>query len=773
METATVPSATAASVDGVSLPSFPSTSYWYDAHSSIGLAVYPPGTSYSGTSYSYKHDHCEPKSLVNDSGRHIVDAWVDGLHPGSSTKNNYESSYWSESHTQGGYASPCNLTGDNLEYEAMEVMAPDISCQQDVNPNEGSIYSVESVPSEEVDDRLTNTSVASSEEFYPQSNSSSDFIICSSANNNKKHTQDPVANADEAKKNLKRQKKEVKEKVKEEKRCGVCGDAARSMHFGGMACDSCKAFFRRSVQSGAYKNFQCPENEQCPISKQNRKVCQYCRFKKSQENGMEISWVMSETDRMTLWKNRLAKQRHVQEEKIREEVYGDLPRGLDPEEADKLKNLAGLQEATFSSIPYPEDCHGDRVESLANLFVCICKKLGLFFNKVEDFAEVCKADQALLLKNGIGMSIYLHGAYMYDYENEIWPSASIKESLKIPPVSMCTLKKFTVFPEAFDAIMKFYTKYGREMKDEIILALMCVIAFFQPDDPSFLYPGKIQDIQVRYLEHLRHYLLAKEGENGVKATFPKLLVGLADIREILEFHSKVDIKPTINHQQIATQSNLKSQMAALQDLFCKGAKGFFPEFSSVLTASEKQHSMWKRNEKASSRRHRQRSGALLRTDQLYHPHTNQIFGGDPRTDMVLTNPMDQIDRFMKKHKLSIAQVTELADTDQSSSAVRPKYFKRSSHDFDKCRITSSDDNSSLQVEHWPSGRLQHVSQNGSSNWGNHSSVIEKKRAVEILCDILKHISCSDDDEDDILLQSLKQNLPPHLLNNLAQNFSTV
>ncbi|XP_064087690.1 ecdysone-induced protein 75B-like isoform X2 [Macrobrachium nipponense] len=785
-------SGAATSADGMSLPSFPSTSFWYDAHahSSVGISIFPqppsaaddPGPSSSSSAYNYKQEHCEAKNLQN--GREGFECWTDGLHQ-SNLQKTFDGQYWSEGSTQRGFDPPCNVSGGPVEYEpsrhslqllsSSEVVPP----QQEVHIGGGggviaggssssssssSMYVMETSSQDEYDDRLTNNSVISSEEYYPHSNSSSDAALCSK----KKTSEGAAASSEDPKKNQKKLKKETKEKVKEEKKCGVCGDAARSMHFGGMACDSCKAFFRRSVQSGAYKNFQCPENEQCPISKQNRKVCQYCRFKKSQENGMEISWVMSETDRMTLWKNRLAKQRHVQEEKIKDEVYGDLPRTLDPDEADKLRNLALIQESTFASLPYPEDCYGDRVESLANLFVCICKKLGMFFYKIQDFGEICKNDQSLLLKNGIGMSIYLHGAYMYDYENEIWPAENNKEAFKIPRVSMHTLKKFTVYPDAFNAIMKFYKKYGKELKDEIILALMCIIAFFQPDDPQFRYPGKIQDIQVTYLEHLRHYLLAKEGDSGVKVTFPKLLVGLADIREILEFHSKVDIKPTINHQQIVTQSSLKHQMAAVHDVFAKGSQGFFPDFSSVLTSSEKQHPIWKRNERSLSRRHRQRSGAAVHAgDQFYHPQTNQIFGSDPRTDMIITNPMDQIDRFIKKHKLSIAQVSEVADYN-GRGALQPKYFKSS---YDSSSSRSDNEIEYPQPEASASRQLQLIPHN--SGWENRCSSppTDKKRAVEVLCDILKHISCSNDDDD--LLQSLKQNLPPQLLDNLAQKLSPV
>lgn len=472
---------------------------------------------------------------------------------------------------------------------------------------------------------------------------------------------------------------------------------------------------------------------------------------------MEISWVMSETDRMVLWKNRLAKQRHVQEEKIKDKMYGDLPRTLDPQEADILKNLVALQENIFMSIPYPDDCHGDSVEALANLFVCICKKLGMFFYKVEEFQEVCKTDQSLLLKNGIGMSIYLHGAYMYDNERQMWPAECNKEALKIPPVSLETLKKFTVIPEAFEAIMKFYNKYAREVKDEIILSLISLVAFFQPDDPQFQNPGKIQDIQLKYLGYLRNYLQAKEGESGVKVTFPKLLVGLADVKEILEFHSKVDIKPTINHQQISTHSSVKSQISGLSEMFPMIFQKLLPEFSSVLTPTEQKQPLWQQSSPV-SRGKPLKSSTVLRGDKFYHPLTNQMFGRDPRTDMIITNPMEQLDKLIRKHRLPAAQISDV--TEQQDKPMDYRALKRRILYADSERMETSEDNSNRQMLIVPSHACRDM---------NEYSSVDKRRVVEVLCDVLQHISCSDNVE---YVQSLKQTLSPLLLSNLAQKLSS-
>ena len=74
--------------------------------------------------------------------------------------------------------------------------------------------------------------------------------------------------------------------------CYVCGEkAGKHSYYGGQVCASCRAFFRRSVQSKYYEIFQCKFEKRCRITLQTRKTCQFCRFKKCLEAGMKPSWV--------------------------------------------------------------------------------------------------------------------------------------------------------------------------------------------------------------------------------------------------------------------------------------------------------------------------------------------------------------------------------------------------------------------------------------------------------------------------------------------------
>lgn len=66
--------------------------------------------------------------------------------------------------------------------------------------------------------------------------------------------------------------------------CTVCGDFARWQHYGVLACEGCKGFFKRSVQKDA--KYSCNARSRCTISKKTRTQCPYCRYQKCINVGM-------------------------------------------------------------------------------------------------------------------------------------------------------------------------------------------------------------------------------------------------------------------------------------------------------------------------------------------------------------------------------------------------------------------------------------------------------------------------------------------------------
>ncbi|KAA0203618.1 FTZ-F1 [Hyalella azteca] len=71
-----------------------------------------------------------------------------------------------------------------------------------------------------------------------------------------------------------------------EELCPVCGDKVSGYHYGLLTCESCKGFFKRTVQNK--KVYTCVADRQCQIDKTQRKRCPYCRFQKCIEVGMKL-----------------------------------------------------------------------------------------------------------------------------------------------------------------------------------------------------------------------------------------------------------------------------------------------------------------------------------------------------------------------------------------------------------------------------------------------------------------------------------------------------
>uniref|UniRef100_A0A0R3RKP0 Nuclear receptor domain-containing protein n=1 Tax=Elaeophora elaphi TaxID=1147741 RepID=A0A0R3RKP0_9BILA len=76
--------------------------------------------------------------------------------------------------------------------------------------------------------------------------------------------------------------------------CTVCGDQATGRHYGTIACNGCKGFFRRTIRRG-YR-YTCRFSNNCNIDKHNRAVCRSCRYMRCINAGMKIDAVQNERD---------------------------------------------------------------------------------------------------------------------------------------------------------------------------------------------------------------------------------------------------------------------------------------------------------------------------------------------------------------------------------------------------------------------------------------------------------------------------------------------
>jgi hypothetical protein len=83
--------------------------------------------------------------------------------------------------------------------------------------------------------------------------------------------------------------------------CAVCKCESENFHlnYGVGTCNSCRAFFRRCVQSdtfldgqGKFVNSMCLTGGRCEMSEATRKRCRWCRFTACKEAGMNAGGVL-------------------------------------------------------------------------------------------------------------------------------------------------------------------------------------------------------------------------------------------------------------------------------------------------------------------------------------------------------------------------------------------------------------------------------------------------------------------------------------------------
>uniref|UniRef100_A0A668A8S7 Nuclear receptor subfamily 5, group A, member 5 n=1 Tax=Myripristis murdjan TaxID=586833 RepID=A0A668A8S7_9TELE len=150
-----------------------------------------------------------------------------------------------------------------------------------------------------------------------------------------------------------------REEPEPEESCPVCGDRVSGYHYGLLTCESCKGFFKRSVQNN--KHYTCVEMQSCPMNPLQRKRCPYCRFQKCLAVGMKREAVRA--DRMRGGRNKFGplyrRDRQMKEQKVYHQttttpcrIKMETTQALQPTAPSDLHLMTGHTNVPLSSDPF-------------------------------------------------------------------------------------------------------------------------------------------------------------------------------------------------------------------------------------------------------------------------------------------------------------------------------------------------------------------------------------------------------------------------------------
>ncbi|VDN51799.1 unnamed protein product [Dracunculus medinensis] len=251
--------------------------------------------------------------------------------------------------------------------------------------------------------------------------------------------------------------------------CIVCGDQATGRHYGTIACNGCKGFFRRTIRR-SYK-YTCRFSNSCNIDKHNRAVCRACRFMRCINAGMKVDVVV-------------CSEFSIQSSSLSQKLNSwDNPKSLLESllvSENKIKNLRETVIKQTGSVKYTlkKECpknmdDGKRKATVNDIFLSIHSQLLLVIEwakTLPPFAVLSSADQAALLRNFAGQHVILCVAYR---------SKNNSDFLKL--INDSCIPRFhemenTEFPE------NFYLRDCERVLDELVEPMR----FLKVDDIEFV-----------------------------------------------------------------------------------------------------------------------------------------------------------------------------------------------------------------------------------------------------------------------------------------------
>lgn len=381
---------------------------------------------------------------------------------------------------------------------------------------------------------------------------------------------------------------EFKEKIgnKPVDNCGVCGDlAVAHMHYGGVCCYSCKAFFRRATQTGKDKKYRCKASRSCDVTNTNRRSCQFCRFNKCLRIGMKPNWVLSDEQcNIRFRKVRKEKTNTEEEEEVHVIKVESSPINQSPvmpftlEETRTVQYMIdcyNLSKETYvfseqNDILFRRLFQGSEASEgssqkydysrfdVGSLIMTVIKKNVFFVTTIDKFEQVSVGDKTALLKKNMTEMCHLRGAIRFDVKsnNFVW-YFSKKDELQITfeksnnrgiqvdgaprenkfiqnaLIGQQDISKFykdTTTKHIFAKVSKL-CEIGLPMEAYLILIH---IVLFSSDNIELEDKHAVEKSQTHYLLFLYRYLIDLCGTEVARMRLSQIMGCLVELRDLCE-----------------------------------------------------------------------------------------------------------------------------------------------------------------------------------------------------------------------------------------------
>jgi len=368
--------------------------------------------------------------------------------------------------------------------------------------------------------------------------------------------------------------------------CRVCGEkAGKHSYYGGQVCPSCRAFFRRSVQSGYNATYYCVKEGECEITLKTRKNCQFCRYKLCEMAGMKTSWVLTEEER----KLKFAGKGKKRKDRMSSSGLSDCQGTMDQVAPGQMPML-GLCEGDMNDIQtyvLASGCY--EVSRVADMDTQLIRKIirmiafkaqldtdgqeqlqhvirsrsQKFVTKLSEFTSLDEADRTTLLTSNLSLMTTLTTCSLFPgnlrWNNQLAPLLGEGEvekldtklrSLNVLGLDQLHLDYNQFFSLTTDGIgdsdknqtdrfMKLVQYIGTWHQDPTELMLLSLVVFFSSDMLDLNNRPKVESIQMEFVLLLQKYVSIRHQSDteASRARFTRAMMMIILIREMLEIQA--------------------------------------------------------------------------------------------------------------------------------------------------------------------------------------------------------------------------------------------